>query len=79
MAKGDRHPDKDIRKAVKEAQDAGWEVEPGKNHCWGKLKCGEGCKLAIWSTPLNPGTIAKRIREAVQKCPHDLNENNEHQ
>ncbi|MGH2781424.1 MAG: hypothetical protein ACRDL4_09335 [Thermoleophilaceae bacterium] len=74
MAKGDRHPDKDIRKAIKEALDAGWNVEKntGGGHRWGTLRCGRGCKLAVWSTPRQPATIAKRIREAVQKCPHDL-------
>lgn len=71
MATGDRHPDKDVRKAVKEAQDAGWQVEKGKNHRWGTLRCGQGCKLAVWSSPKNPMTMAKRIREAVEKCPHD--------
>lgn len=71
MAKGDRHPDKDIRKAIKEAQDAGWDVEKGKGHRCGTLSCGHGCKVGVWSTPRRPGDIAKRIREAVQKCPHD--------
>jgi hypothetical protein len=77
VAKGDRHPNKDIRKAIAEAEDAGWTVEAGKNHTWGKVKCGHGCKVAVWSTPRSPTTIAKRIREAVQKCPHGLNESDE--
>lgn len=77
MAKGDRHPNKDIRKAVAEAEDAGWTVEPGKNHTWGRVKCGYGCKVAIWCTPQNPTTIAKRVREAIRKCPHHVNENDE--
>jgi hypothetical protein len=72
MAKGNRHPDKDIRKAVKEAEDESWEVQPGKNHRWGTLICGHGCKFAVWTTPQNPTTFAKRIREHVAKCPHDL-------
>ncbi|MEX2194945.1 MAG: hypothetical protein WD844_06640 [Thermoleophilaceae bacterium] len=74
MAAGDRHPDKDIRKAIKEAQDAGWQVEKntGRGHRWGTLRCGHGCKLGIWGTPGQGTTFAKRIREAVKKCPHDL-------
>lgn len=79
MAKGDRHPNKDIRKAITEARDAGWTVDAGKNHTWGTLKCGYGCKVAVWSTPRNQTTFAKRIREALQKCPHDLNESDEQQ
>lgn len=72
MGSGDRHPSKDIRKAIKEALDAGWTTKKGKGHRWGTLYCGEGCKLAVWGSPRNAGTIAKRIREKVAKCPHDL-------
>jgi hypothetical protein len=75
MAKGDRHPNKDIRKAIAEAEGAGWTVESGKNHTWGRVHCGHGCRIAVWSTPRNPTTIARRIKEAVQKCPHSLNDN----
>jgi hypothetical protein len=77
MAKRDRHPNKDIRKAIAEADDAGWTVEAGKNHTWGKVQCGHGCKVAVWTTPRNPTTIARRIREAVLKCPHSLNDSDE--
>jgi hypothetical protein len=68
VAKGDRHPNKDIRKAIKEAEDAGWQVEKnrGKGHRWGTLFCVHGCKLGVWSTPRQPDTIAKRIREKVK-------------
>lgn len=71
VAKSNRHPNKDIRKAVAEAEHAGWTVEAGKGHTWGKVQCGHGCKVAVWSTPRNPTTIAKRVREAIEKCPHD--------
>ena len=74
MAKGDRHPDKDIRKAIRGAQEAGWAVEKAKGagHRWGTLSCGRGCEVAIWSTPRRPGDMAKRIGEAVKKCDHRL-------
>jgi malate/lactate dehydrogenase len=74
MGRGDRHPDKDIRKAIKDAQDAGWKIEraKGKGHRWGTASCGAGCEVAIWSTPRRPQTIAKRIREAIEGCQHDL-------
>jgi len=77
MAKGSRHPNKDIRKAIADAEAAGWTVEAGKGHTWGILRCGQGCRVAVWSTPRNPTTIAKRIREAVEKCPHDLNDDDQ--
>ncbi len=72
MADKDRHPDKDIRKAIADAQRAGWTTEraKGMGHRWGTLSCGRGCEVAIWSTPRRPSTIAKRIREAVKKCDH---------
>lgn len=74
MANRDHHPDKDIRKAISDAQRAGWTVEKAKGtgHRWGTLSCGQGCGVAIWSTPRRPGDIAKRIREAINRCDHNL-------
>lgn len=70
MTKGRRHPDKDVRKAIKQATVSGWSIDYGKGHRWGTLRCGEGCQVAVWSTPRSPDVIAKRIDEAVRKCPH---------
>jgi hypothetical protein len=72
MVANDRHPDKDIRKAIKDAERAGWKADRsrGTGHRWGTLSCGSGCEVAIWSTPRRPGDIAKRIREAIKKCDH---------
>jgi hypothetical protein len=66
-----RHSDKDIRKAIKLALDAGWTLEEGKGHRFGTLRCDDGCDVAVWSTPRNATTHAKRIRETVQRCPHE--------
>ena len=73
MTDAGRHPDKEIRKAIAEAQDAGWDIEraKGKGHRWGTVFCGQGCAVAIWSTPRRPADIAKRVREAVKRCGHD--------
>jgi len=78
IVKEARHPDKDIRKAVKDAQNAGWNVERarGTGHRWGTVSCGQGCAVAISGTPRRPGDIAKRIREAIKKCDHDLSTSN---
>ena len=72
MANKDRHPDKDIRKAVKDAEHAGWKTDrsKGSGHRWGTLSCGQGCAVALAGTPRRPGDIAKRIGEAVKKCDH---------
>jgi hypothetical protein len=74
MTTRDRHPDKDIRKAITDAQRAGWTVEQakGKGHRWGTLSCGQGCAVPLAGTPRRPGDIAKRIREAIKKCDHNL-------
>jgi hypothetical protein len=66
-----RHADKDIRKALKLAQRTSWTFEEGKGHRFATLRCGAGCEVAVWSTPRNPSTHAKRIREALERCPHD--------
>jgi hypothetical protein len=73
MANKDRHPDKDIRKAITYAQHAGWAVDKAKGtgHRWGTLSCGYGCAVPLADTPRRPGDIAKRIREAVEKCNHN--------
>jgi hypothetical protein len=65
-----RHPNKDIRKALKLARDTGWSFEAGKGHRFATLRCDAGCEVAVWSTPRNPSTHAKRIREAIERCPH---------
>lgn len=72
MAHTDRHPHKDIRKAIKDAEHADWKTDraKGAGHRWGTLSCGSGCEVAIWSTPRRPDDIAKRIREATEKCDH---------
>jgi hypothetical protein len=70
MPTGGRHPDKDVRKAVADAEDAGWQVKKGRNHRWGTLTCPCGShSVAVNSTPRDAGTHAKRIREAIVKCP----------
>lgn len=74
-----KHPDPSIEKAVKYAESKGWiYVETGKSaHAWGKIKCpnndkqcrcGEYCQNSIWSTPRNPESHAKKIRQWVDKC-----------
>ena len=72
-----RHPKKEIRRAIKEAQDAGWIIEPskgGSSKAWGQLRCGAApeieCRMTINSTPGSPENEAKKIRRKVAKCPH---------
>jgi hypothetical protein len=66
-----RHPDKEIRKALKLAHRNGWSLQGGKGHRFATVRCGAGCEVAIWSTPRNPSTHAKRICEAIERCPHN--------
>jgi hypothetical protein len=63
-----QHPHKEIRKALKAADDAGFDViEVHKGHVWGKVVAPNGQDLKVWGTPRSPETMAKRIREFVRK------------
>lgn len=75
MAK--KHPDKDIKKAIKYAESKGWTVISSDGHAWGKLKCpyndsecrgGMYCLVSVYSTPRNPTTHAKQIIKVVDGC-----------
>lgn len=76
MSPRDRHPDKDVQKALEAAEADGALVEArhGRGHAWGRIRCGrgghQGCALMIWSTPKNPHGHARLIRNLMRKCPH---------
>ena len=81
MAK--KHPNKDIREALEYAKQKGWQVKQGGSHAWGKIycpyndsdcRCGEFCKISIWSTPKNPINHAKQIRRVVDNCIYNQKE-----
>jgi hypothetical protein len=63
----------DVEAALRAAESAGWAIEEVHHgHCWGVLRCPAGeHALAIWSTPADPGTLAKRVRDQVAKCQHE--------
>lgn len=68
-----RHSKKDIEKALKAVEAAGWTVTPtASGHRWGVAACGRGCTISIWSTPRSPQNHAKRLTRAVANCEHDL-------
>jgi hypothetical protein len=74
MPKG-RHQHKEINKALKGAKDAGFEsVELHSGHVWGKVVAPNGQELIVYSTPRNPETMAKRIREFVRKYAQEESE-----
>lgn len=72
-----RHPKPDIEAALRHAEACGWRIVQGGSHAWGKMycpynlrdcRCGIYCITSIWSTPVNPGTFARRLRQAVDGC-----------
>jgi len=69
-----RHPDKDVEAAVAYAEKHGWTVRISGGHAWGILFCSAasrgGCKRSVYSTPKRPIEHARRIRRAVDMCPH---------
>ncbi len=79
MTRRVRHPKKDVEQALQYGEKDGWTVkQTASGHRWGVAQCSRGCKVAIWSTPKNPGNHAKRIRTAVNNCPHARPEKEEH-
>lgn len=67
-----RHPKKDVEAALRTAEAAGWTVEEiHRGHRWGQARCpAREHHAPIWSTPRDPTTVGKRIREQVARCPH---------
>ena len=83
MAARSRHPKPAVEAALRYAEAAGWSVQPGGSHAWGKLycpqndtacRCGEFCIVSIWSTPRNPVNHARQLRRVVDRCIHQEGE-----
>jgi hypothetical protein len=58
----ERHPKKDVEKALRFGEEAGWVVSVlHRGHRWGTMVCRSGsCAESVWSTPKNPTNHAKR-------------------
>ncbi len=67
-----RHPNKEIEDAVAYAEAEGWTLR--KLGHWGRLFCAQadrnGCQVGVNGTPRNPGTHARQIIRAINRCPH---------
>jgi hypothetical protein len=68
-----KHPNKDIREAIKYAISKGWkQVETGKSsHAFCRLKCGKlhsEHQMSVWSTPKSTHQHALQIRRKVAQC-----------
>lgn len=78
-----KHPNKEIEAAILYAEKNGWAYkDSGKSaHSWGKLFCPlhtrEGHIIHIWSTPRSTQNHAKQIRRTVEKCQHEVEEEDE--
>ena len=72
-----RHPNKEIEKALREADEAGWAYrKPGKSsHVWGRMLLpgnpGEGAEFSVYCSPRNPGNTVKVIRRMVKRFGKD--------
>jgi hypothetical protein len=83
MIKRQKHPTKEIEKAIVYAEKNGWVYkESGKSsHAWGRLLCPlharEGHQLSVWSTPRNAFNHAQQIKRLVDQCQHGTREDNE--
>lgn len=71
-----KHPDKEIEKELKHADQMGWRWKPpGKSaHVWGTLLCPDGtrdgCRFWVYSTPSVSEDHARAIRNTVDRCTH---------
>lgn len=71
-----RHPNKHVRAVIADAEARGWTFHKSgrSGHAFGFLGCPrqerDGCIVAIYSTPRNVEAHARRIRRAVEACPH---------
>jgi len=74
--KRNKHPNKDIERAIQYALISGWRYKAigGSAHAWGRLLCPlqtrEGCSLSVWSTPKDTVRHARQIRRRVDSCGH---------
>lgn len=73
---GERHPNKEIAAALTYAQSHGWAIiksAGGSAHTWGVMRCPGDCpQVSIYSTPRVPEHHARALRRAVDRCAHDL-------
>ncbi|WP_274424880.1 hypothetical protein [Chelativorans sp. YIM 93263] len=71
-----RHPNKDIEEAVAYAESKGWTWR--KQGHWGRLYCPfadrEGCQVGVNGTPRNPSAHARQLMRAIDRCPHENEE-----
>lgn len=81
-----RHSRSEAQAALKDAKNAGWFFRPAKGHAFGVLRCSDpstetaGCRLLVYSTakgPADGSDTAKVIRQAMRKCPHQVEEPSE--
>ncbi|GIG57282.1 hypothetical protein Lfu02_16540 [Longispora fulva] len=72
MVSAGRHPKKDIAEALRRARDLGLRIdEIHRGHRWGQVVCDNcGDKFAIFSTPQDPGSHAKRLDGFVRGHDH---------
>jgi hypothetical protein len=70
------HANKHIREAIEYSEAHGWKFTKASSraHIYGTLWCRQsdrnGCRFRVFSTPRVPEDHARRIRRAVDSCPH---------
>lgn len=72
-----KHQNKHIRACVDWAEKQGWAITEGKGHAfcillcpWNskECRCGEFCRISVWSTPRNPEAHAASLKRLIEKC-----------
>ncbi|MFM2045409.1 MAG: hypothetical protein RLY86_3985 [Pseudomonadota bacterium] len=77
MARRSRHPHPAIEAALRHAEGLGWRCTMARGHAFAQLwcpwndaecRCGEFCRISVWSTPRDPEIHARQIRRQVDGC-----------
>lgn len=84
-----KHPDKDIEKALQYAEQNVWIIEKraGSSHAWGVMKCPNNnpmcrsalyCLKSIWCTPKNTQNFSREIKRIVDGCQFHIEDDDEY-
>lgn len=63
------HQDKEIRKVLARAVDAGWSLSRAQKYFSLRCPCGECTPISVSCTPSNPGRRIKDYKTGIRRCP----------
>lgn len=67
-----RHKCKETERVLKRLKAAGWTVVYPSGH-WGRVECGDGCRIAVHGTPKDCTTQSQIVAREARRCQHGHN------